>query len=66
VILDTITKTVSIDAPPAKVFYFLADARNLKWAIINVKSIAPGRRLVVDGYSCRTRQASYPAANSKT
>lgn len=42
-VLDTITKTVSIDAPVAKVFDFLADAQNwLKWAIVNVKSIAPG------------------------
>jgi uncharacterized protein YndB with AHSA1/START domain len=43
VLLDSITKTVSIDAPVAKVFAFVADARNWpKWAIVNVKSIVPG------------------------
>ena len=39
-ILRTVTKTVSIDAPPHKVFAFLGDARNWpQWAIVNVKGI---------------------------
>jgi uncharacterized protein YndB with AHSA1/START domain len=38
--LRTVTKTVSIDAPPNKVFAFLADASTWpRWAIVNVKSI---------------------------
>jgi len=38
----SITKTVSIDAPPTRVFEFLANAANWpKWAIVNVKSIEP-------------------------
>ena len=38
----SITKTVSIDAPPNRVFEFLADATNWpKWAIVNVKSVTP-------------------------
>ena len=42
-LLDTITKTVSIDASPTRVFEFLADAKNWpKWAIVNVKSIESG------------------------
>jgi hypothetical protein len=41
-ILNSITKTVSIDAPPARVFEFLADPANWpEWAIVNVKSIKP-------------------------
>ncbi len=41
-ILYSITKSVSIDAPPARVFEFLADPANWpKWAIVNVKSIKP-------------------------
>ena len=39
-ILRAVTKTVSIDAPPPKVFAFLADASTWpRWAIVNVKSI---------------------------
>jgi uncharacterized protein YndB with AHSA1/START domain len=39
--IRTVTKTVSIDAPVAKVFAFLADASTWpRWAIINVKAIA--------------------------
>jgi len=39
-ILRTVTKTVSIDAPPSKVFSFLADASTWpRWAIVNVKGI---------------------------
>jgi hypothetical protein len=42
-ISDSITKTVSIEAPVAKVFGFLANAQNWpKWAIVNVKAIALG------------------------
>lgn len=42
-ILNSITKTVSIDAPVGKVFEFLADAGNwAQWAVVNVKSIEPG------------------------
>ncbi len=42
-VLDAITKTVSIEAPASAVFKFLADAQNWpKWAIVNVNSIAPG------------------------
>lgn len=42
-ILNSITKTVSINAPVSKVFEFLANPANWsKWAIINVKSIKPG------------------------
>ena len=38
----SITKTVSIAAPPARVFAFLAEAANwLRWAIVNVKSVKP-------------------------
>jgi Polyketide cyclase / dehydrase and lipid transport len=41
-ILYSITKSVSIDAPPARVFEFLANAANWpKWAIVNVKSVKP-------------------------
>jgi uncharacterized protein YndB with AHSA1/START domain len=41
-ILYSITKSVSIDAPPARVFDFLADPGNWpKWAIVNVKTIKP-------------------------
>jgi hypothetical protein len=48
VVLDAITRIVSIDAPVAKVFDFLANAQNWpKWAIVNVKSIAPDE----DGWS---------------
>lgn len=39
-ILNSITKTVSIDAPVSKVFEFVADAATWpQWAIVNVKSI---------------------------
>ena len=38
--LRSVTKTVSIGAPPDKVFAFLADASNWpRWAIVNVKSV---------------------------
>jgi uncharacterized protein YndB with AHSA1/START domain len=38
----SITKSVSIDAPTARVFEFLANAANWpKWAIVNVKSVKP-------------------------
>jgi hypothetical protein len=41
-ILDSITKSVAIDAPPERVFEFLANPANWpKWAIVNVKSIKP-------------------------
>ena len=39
-ILRSVTKTVSIDAPPGKVFAFLADANTWpRWAVVNVKGI---------------------------
>ena len=39
-VLRSTTKTVSIEAPVAKVFAFVADARNWpQWAIVNVKSV---------------------------
>ena len=39
-ILRSVTKTVSIDAPVQRVFAFLADVRNWpRWAIVNVKGI---------------------------
>lgn len=42
-ILNSITKTVSIAAPVSKVFAFLANPANWpQWAIVNVKSIKPG------------------------
>lgn len=42
-ILNSITKTVSIAAPVSKVFEFLANPANWsQWAIVNVKSIKPG------------------------
>ena len=38
----SITKTISIDAPPRRVFEFLANAANWpKWAIVNIKAIKP-------------------------
>lgn len=38
----SITKAISIDAPIDRVFSFLSDAANWpKWAIVNVKSVAP-------------------------
>jgi carbon monoxide dehydrogenase subunit G len=41
-VLYSITKSISIDAPPARVFEFLANPVNWpKWAIVNVKSIKP-------------------------
>lgn len=41
-ILNSMTKTVSINAPVAKVFQFLSDPANWpKWAVENVKSIKP-------------------------
>src|SRR5213594_1596745 len=43
ILLRSVTKTVSIDAPVSKVFSFLADARNWpRWAIVNVKDITKG------------------------
>ncbi|GAA2741940.1 MULTISPECIES: SRPBCC family protein [Kitasatospora] len=41
-IVSSVTKTVSIDRPPAEVFAFLADPANWpRWAVVNVRSIAP-------------------------
>jgi uncharacterized protein YndB with AHSA1/START domain len=41
-ILRSITRTVSIEAPTEKVFSFLADAANWpSWSIINVLSVSP-------------------------
>ena len=42
-ILRSITKTISIDAPVSQVFSFLANAANWpRWAIVNVLSVEPG------------------------
>ena len=42
-LLHSITKSVSIQAPPEAVFLFLADARNWpRWAVVNVLSVQPG------------------------
>lgn len=42
-ILNSITKIVSINAPVSKVFEFLSNPANWPlWAIVNVKSIKPG------------------------
>lgn len=42
-ILNSITKTVAVEAPVSKVFGFLSDPANWpQWAIVNVKSVKPG------------------------
>jgi hypothetical protein len=41
-IIRSITKTVSIDAPVERVFEYLANAKNWpQWAIVNVKAVRP-------------------------